>query len=82
MKLGKQVYRNKLNGELYREIIASNMPFCITLNEENIYKLRGGVRFFQSVKNQNDPLVVSHSEFATFIEETDYDLVEAYKCMR
>ena len=27
-------------------------------------------------------LVVSHSEFATFIEETDYDLVEAYKCMR
>ena len=47
MKLGKRVYRNKLNGELHPEFIASNMPFCITLNEENIYKLRGGVRFFK-----------------------------------
>lgn len=26
MKLGKQVYRNKLNGELYRELISGNMP--------------------------------------------------------
>ena len=50
MKLGKQVYRNKLNGELHPEFIASNMPFCITLNEENIYKLRGGVRFFSKCK--------------------------------
>ena len=46
MKLGKQVYRNKLNGELYRELIASNMPCGITLNEGVIMyevKLRLGV---------------------------------------
>lgn len=53
MKLGKQVYRNKLNGEFYRELIASNMPCGITLNKESIKKLNGGVGFFfVTPKNQ------------------------------
>jgi len=68
MKLGKQVYRNKLNGEFHRELIASNMPFCITLNEENIKKLNEGVRFFKNIENPSDVRMCSHSEIATYIE--------------
>ena len=54
MKLGKRVYRNKLSGELYLELITSNMPCGITLNEENIKKLNEGVRFFKNIENQRD----------------------------
>lgn len=54
MKLGKLVYRNKLNVEFYRELIVSNMPCGITLNEENIKKLNEGVRFFKNIENQRD----------------------------
>ena len=54
MKLGKRVYRNKLSGELYLELIISNMPCGITLNEENIKKLNEGVRFFKNIENQRD----------------------------
>lgn len=68
MKLGKRVYRNKLNGEFYREIIVNNMPCGITLNKENIKKLNEGVRFFKNVKDPEDIRMCSHSEIATYIE--------------
>lgn len=68
MKLGKRVYRNKLNGELYRELITSDMPCGITLNKENIKKLNEGVRFFKNIENPRDMRMSSHSEIATHLE--------------
>ena len=77
MKLGKQVYRNKLNGELYRELITSNIPCGITLNEENIKKLNEGVRFFKNIENPRDMRMCSLSEDATHLEEVEYSVMRA-----
>lgn len=77
MKLGKKVYKNKLNGELYRELIASNMPCGITLNEENIKKLNEGVRLFKNVKDPEDIRMCSHSEATTHLEEVEYSTMRA-----
>ena len=64
MKLGKKVYRNKLNGELYRELIAGDMPCGITLNKENI-------------KNPSDVRMCSLSEIAIHLEEVEYSSMRA-----
>lgn len=77
MKLGKRVYRNKLNGEFYRELIASDMPCGITLNEENIKKLNEGVRFFKNIENPRDMRMCSHSEATTHLEEVEYSSMGA-----
>lgn len=68
MKLGKQVYRNKLNGELYREVISSKRSYVLTLNEENVKILNEGVRFFKNIENPRDMRMCSLSEIATYIE--------------
>lgn len=77
MKLGKQIYLNRPNGELYPEFIASNMPCGITLNEENIKKLNEGVRFFKNIENQRDMRMCSLSEATTYLEEVEYSLMRA-----
>lgn len=77
MKLGKQVYRNKLNGELYRELLASDMPCGITLIEENIKKLNEGVRFFKNIENPRDMRMCSLSEATTYLEEVEYSSMRA-----
>lgn len=77
MKLGKRVYRNKLNGEFYRELIASNMPCGITLNEENIKKLNEGVRFFRDTEKPSDVRMCSLSEATTHLEEVEYSSMRA-----
>ena len=77
MKLGKRVYRNKLNGEFYRELIASNMPCGITLNEENIKKLNKGVRFFRDTEKPSDVRMCSLSEATTHLEEVEYSSMRA-----
>ena len=64
MKLGKQVYRNKLNGELYRELIAGDMPCGITLNKE-------------SIKNPRAMRMCSLSEIAIHREEVEYSSMRA-----
>lgn len=64
MKLGKQVYRNKLNGELYREVISSKRSYVLTLNEEN-------------VKNPSDVRMCSLSEIAIHLEEVEYSSMRA-----
>ena len=77
MKLGKQIYLNRPNGELYRELIVSNMPCGITLNEENIKKLNEGVRFFKNIENQRDMRMCSLSEAATHLEEVEHSSMRA-----
>ena len=64
MKLGKKVYRNKLNGELYRELIAGDMPCGITLNKE-------------SIKNPRAMRMCSLSEIAIHLEEVEYSSMRA-----
>lgn len=64
MKLGKQVYRNKLNGELYRELIAGDMPCGITLSKE-------------SIKNPRAMRMCSLSEIAIHLEEVEYSSMRA-----
>jgi len=77
MKLGKQIYLNRLNGEFYRELIASNMPCGITLNKENIKKLNEGVRFFKNIETPRDMRMCSLSEVAIHLEEVEYSSMRA-----
>ena len=77
MKLGKQVYRNKLNGELYREVISSKRSYVLTLNEENVKKLNKGVRFFRNIENPSDVRMCSLSEIAIHLEEVEYSSMRA-----
>ena len=77
MKLGKRVYRNKLNGEFYRELIASDIQCGITLNEENIKKLNEGVRFFKNIEKPRDMRMCSLSEAVTYLEEVKYSSMRA-----
>lgn len=70
MKLGKRVYRNKLNGELYREMIGFK-PHNLTFNTETTKLFKDGARFFLNVENQSDMRLATDEDIATYMEEVN-----------
>lgn len=70
MELSKQVYRNKLNGELYREMIGFK-PRNFTFNTEATKLFKDGARFFLNVENQRDMRIATDEDIATNMEEVN-----------
>ena len=70
MKLGKQVYRNKINGEFYREMIGFKMR-NLTFNTETTKLFKDGARFFLNVEDQRDMRIATDEDIATYMEEVN-----------
>lgn len=75
MELSEQVYRNKLNGALYREMIGFKMFNC-TFNTETTKLLKGGARFFLNVEDQRDMRIATDEDIATNMEEVSNSATE------